>query len=98
MQRDNVAPDAFVGLGPLQDNLAVAGNLIYFSFVTLTSVGYGARTSSQEVLRLLILDFLLTPPLVLLRATIPYGRKNPEERQARDHALFLSRTVRRGRQ
>jgi hypothetical protein len=34
-------PNAFTGLGPLQDNLAVAGNLIYFSFITLTSVGYG---------------------------------------------------------
>jgi hypothetical protein len=34
-------PNALTGLGPLQDNLAVAGNLIYFSFVTLTSVGYG---------------------------------------------------------
>jgi voltage-gated potassium channel Kch len=34
-------PNAFTGLGPLQDNLAVAGNMIYFSFVTLTSVGYG---------------------------------------------------------
>ena len=34
-------PNAFTGLGPLKDNLAVAGNLIYFSFVTLTSVGYG---------------------------------------------------------
>ena len=34
-------PHSFTGLGPLQDNLAVAGNLIYFSFVTLTSVGYG---------------------------------------------------------
>ena len=34
-------PNAFTGLGPLQDNFAVAGNLIYFSFVTLTSVGYG---------------------------------------------------------
>jgi ion channel len=34
-------PNAFAGLGALQDNLAVAGNLIYFSFVTLTSVGYG---------------------------------------------------------
>ncbi len=33
--------NAFTGLGPLQDNLAVAGNLIYFSFATLTSVGYG---------------------------------------------------------
>ncbi len=34
-------PKAFTGLGSLQDTLAVAGNLIYFSFVTLTSVGYG---------------------------------------------------------
>src|SRR5579863_8969522 len=32
---------AFTGIGVLHDNLAVAGNLIYFSFVTLTSVGYG---------------------------------------------------------
>src|SRR5450631_144761 len=34
-------PNAFSGLGPLKDDLAVASNLIYFSFVTLTSVGYG---------------------------------------------------------
>jgi Ion channel len=34
-------PNAFTGLAALQDNLAFAGNLIYFSFVTLTSVGYG---------------------------------------------------------
>lgn len=34
-------PNAFTGLPPLQDNLVVAANLIYFSFVTLTSVGYG---------------------------------------------------------
>jgi hypothetical protein len=33
--------NAFTGIGVLHDNLAVAGNLIYFSFVTLTSVGYG---------------------------------------------------------
>jgi hypothetical protein len=36
-----MAPNAFSGLGSLQDDLAVASNLIYFSFVTLTSVGYG---------------------------------------------------------
>ena len=36
-----IVPGAFSGLEPLQDNLAVASNLIYFSFVTLTSVGYG---------------------------------------------------------
>jgi ion channel len=34
-------PNALTGLGPLHDNLAVVGNLSYFSFVTLTSVGYG---------------------------------------------------------
>lgn len=37
-------PDAFNGLGPLRDNLAVAGNLTYFSFVTLTTIGYGDIT------------------------------------------------------
>jgi hypothetical protein len=36
-----VAPHPFRGLEPLQDNLTIAGNLTYFSFVTLTSVGYG---------------------------------------------------------
>lgn len=34
-------PDAFTGIDTSHDNLAVTGNLIYFSFVTLTSVGYG---------------------------------------------------------
>jgi ion channel len=34
-------PDAFTGLRLHDDNLAVAGNFIYFSFITLTSVGYG---------------------------------------------------------
>ena len=33
--------NAFTGMGVVRDNLAVADNLIYFSFVTLTSVGYG---------------------------------------------------------
>ena len=36
-----IVPGAFSGIKPLQDDLAIAGNLIYFSFVTLTSVGYG---------------------------------------------------------
>lgn len=34
-------PNAFAGMQPLQDNLSVASNFGYFSFVTLTSVGYG---------------------------------------------------------
>jgi MFS family permease len=36
-----LTPKAFIGLDPREDDLLVAGNLIYFSFVTLTSVGYG---------------------------------------------------------
>jgi len=34
-------PDAFKGLSSLNGNFAIAGNLIYFSFVTLTTIGYG---------------------------------------------------------
>lgn len=35
------APEAFTNLPPLHGDFAVAGNLIYFSFVTLTTTGYG---------------------------------------------------------
>lgn len=38
-----IEPDAFIGL-KVKDNLALIQNLIYFSFVTLTSVGYGDIT------------------------------------------------------
>ncbi len=34
-------PQAFAGLPPMLDNLSVGTNVVYFSFVTLTSVGYG---------------------------------------------------------
>ena len=37
-------PNAFKGLEPRQGNFAIAGNLIYFSFVTLTTIGYGDIT------------------------------------------------------
>jgi hypothetical protein len=36
-----IVPKALSGVGPLQEALAVASSLVYFSFVTLTSVGYG---------------------------------------------------------
>lgn len=36
-----IEPNAFAGMQALQDNLSVASNFGYFSFVTLTSVGYG---------------------------------------------------------
>jgi hypothetical protein len=34
-------PEAFTNLPALHGDFAVAGNLIYFSFVTLTTTGYG---------------------------------------------------------
>jgi hypothetical protein len=34
-------PEAFVNLKTLQGDFAIAGNLVYFSFVTLTTTGYG---------------------------------------------------------
>jgi len=46
-----LVPNAFNGLPPLQDNLGVAGNLIYFSFVTLTTVGYGDIVPLHPVAR-----------------------------------------------
>ena len=44
-------PDALAGLPPLHDNLSVATNVIYFSFVTLTSVGYGDITPVHPLAR-----------------------------------------------
>ena len=46
-----MVPNAFTGLGPLQDNLSVLSNFIYFSFVTLTSVGYGDIAPLHPVAR-----------------------------------------------
>lgn len=46
-----LVPHAFTGLGELQDHLAVAGNLIYFSFITLTSVGCGDIVSLHPYAR-----------------------------------------------
>jgi hypothetical protein len=37
-------PDAFTNLTTLKSDFAIAGNLIYFSFVTLTTTGYGDIT------------------------------------------------------
>lgn len=34
-------PEAFTNLPPLHGDFAISGNLIYFSFVTLTTTGYG---------------------------------------------------------
>ncbi len=44
-------PDAFAGLPPMHDNLSVGTNVVYFSFVTLTSVGYGDITPVHPLAR-----------------------------------------------
>jgi ion channel len=36
-----LAPDAFKGLGPIREDFSFAGSLIYFSFTTLTTTGFG---------------------------------------------------------
>lgn len=48
-----LVPNAFNGFGPLQDNLSIAGNFIYFSFVTLTTVGYGDIVPVNPIARAL---------------------------------------------
>ena len=45
------SPAAFAGFPPLQDDLQVAANLFYFSFVTLTSTGYGDIAPVHPVAR-----------------------------------------------
>ena len=44
---------AFTGLAPLRDNIAVAADVVYFSFVTLTSVGYGDIAPVHQLARAL---------------------------------------------
>lgn len=44
-------PHAFAGLPPMLDNLSVGTNVVYFSFVTLTSVGYGDITPVHPLAR-----------------------------------------------
>jgi hypothetical protein len=49
-----VVPDAFNGLGPIEGNLIIAGKLVYFSFVTLTTTGYGDITPLHPYARSLV--------------------------------------------
>ena len=36
-----LVPNAFTNFEPLRGNFSISGNLVYFSFVTLTTTGYG---------------------------------------------------------
>lgn len=49
-----VVPDSFNGLGPVEGNLIIAGKLVYFSFVTLTTTGYGDITPLHPYARSLV--------------------------------------------
>jgi Ion channel len=74
-----LVPNAFNGLPPLQDNLGVASNLIYFSFATLTTVGYGDIVPLHPVARGLAnveaIIGQLYPATLLARFGYPRNRK-----------------------
>ena len=78
-----MVPNAFSGMEPLQDNLAVASKLIYFSFVTLTSVGYGDIAPLHPFARSLanieaIIGQLYPATLLARLVTLQLGGRPPD--------------------
>lgn len=77
-------PEAFAGIGPLKDDLRVSSQLIYFSFVTLTSVGYGDIAPVHPFARSLanveaIIGQLYPATLLARLVTLELeGRRNPK--------------------
>lgn len=83
-------PKAFSGIA-IDDNAALASNLIYFSFVTLTSTGYGDVVPVHPIARSLCnLESIigqLYPAILLARlVTQELGDTKPEGKQKRDRA------------
>jgi len=83
-------PKAFSGIA-IGDNAALASNLIYFSFVTLTSTGYGDVVPVHPIARSLCnLESImgqLYPAILLARlVTQELGDAKPARRQKRDKA------------
>jgi len=83
-------PKAFSGIA-IDDNTALASNLIYFSFVTLTSTGYGDVVPVHPIARSLCnLESIvgqLYPAILLARlVTQELGDAKPARRQKRDKA------------
>jgi len=83
-------PKAFSGIA-VDDNAALASNLIYFSFVTLTSTGYGDVVPLHPIARSLCnLESIigqLYPAILLARlVTQELGDAKPDRRQKRDKA------------
>ena len=80
-------PNAFAGL-QMHDNLALVGNLIYFSFVTLTSVGYGDITPLHPFARSLanveaIVGQLYPATLLARLVTLEIENRRSRKEQAR---------------
>jgi hypothetical protein len=83
-------PKAFSGIA-IDDNTALASNLIYFSFVTLTSTGYGDVVPVHPIARSLCnLESIvgqLYPAILLARlVTLEIGDTKPERKRKRDKA------------
>jgi ion channel len=81
-------PKAFSGIA-IDDNTALASNLIYFSFVTLTSTGYGDLVPVHPIARSLCnLESIigqLYPAILLARlVTQELGDRKPDRKQKRD--------------
>jgi len=85
-----VIPKAFSGIA-IDDNTALASNLIYFSFVTLTSTGYGDVVPVHPIARSLCnLESIigqLYPAILLARlVTQEIGDGKPDNKRKRDKA------------
>jgi Ion channel len=83
-------PKAFSGIA-IEDNTALASNLIYFSFVTLTSVGYGDIVPVHPIARSLCnLESIigqLYPAILLARlVTLEIEDRKPDSKPERDKA------------
>ncbi len=81
-------PKAFSGIA-IDDNTALASNLIYFSFVTLTSTGYGDLVPVHPIARSLCnLESIigqLYPAILLARlVTLELGDRKPDRKRKRD--------------
>jgi len=82
-----VIPKAFSGIA-IDDNTALASNLIYFSFVTLTSTGYGDVVPVHPIARSLCnLESIigqLYPAILLARlVTLELGDGKPDRKRKR---------------
>ena len=67
-----LVPEAFKGFEPSQENfISIAGNLIHFSFVTLTTTGYGdispVHPYARSLANLEAIIGQLYPPILLAR-------------------------------